>query len=254
MTNGASKTWHPGLVHDRSGNAIDYWLYPSDIELQPFKNDGSSLPQAGDIIAFGPITTKGRSQYGHIAVVTAVSSTQVTIVEQNWDVTGTYNLALDGNQILPRYNKAKTRSRPILGWLRYNGASISITQTACTATLNLNCIYGGSYCYEYDLTAKGTATVPAGDIFSLQLDYPLTESFTVYCEQGENGSCLNIGTFHFANYDWVAGVRAESAPYAPPQLTNLNIEGDISTFDIFLGIPGKVIAKKTTTLTCTLNQ
>lgn len=57
------------------------------------------IPVPGDVIVW----TGGSTGYGHVAVVSAVSGSEVTFVEQNASKTGTYHLKMDATGRLARY-------------------------------------------------------------------------------------------------------------------------------------------------------
>jgi len=83
--------------------------------LASFANGQSTTGLApDDIIVFGPTVS---NPFGHIAIVTAVSSTAVDLIEQNFSPTGTATVSFtrDGSG---RYTVADRGSYHVLGWLR----------------------------------------------------------------------------------------------------------------------------------------
>ncbi len=67
-----------------------------------FLNDGQELPEIGDILVWQGVP-------GHVAIVSHVSFSSVTVAEQNYSETGYYTLSVVNNQIL---------DKNILGWMR----------------------------------------------------------------------------------------------------------------------------------------
>lgn len=111
----------PGAPFDSSnttlwhGNANTYWYGtqkggtdPATKGLISFSNDGTSLPTLGDIIVFDKPQT-----VGHVAIVNQVSSTSVTVIEQNWSASGAFVISVDvTGKLLSR------KGYVVLGWLR----------------------------------------------------------------------------------------------------------------------------------------
>ncbi|MBL7832214.1 MAG: CHAP domain-containing protein [Saprospiraceae bacterium] len=76
------------------GNANTYWTNNnhSSVGLQKFAN-GSVAPQVGDIL----VSTSG--SFGHVAIVTGVTSSTVSIIDQNFSSTSQRNITRSGNTI-----------------------------------------------------------------------------------------------------------------------------------------------------------
>lgn len=122
-----------------TGNAIDfYYSASSDVYdengfrrannkmLTAFPNGSSTAPQPNDILVFG-----GHG-VGHVAIVSSVTSTDVTIFEQNWSTSGTTTLprrpTTTGYFIENRIShplSGGTVYWSIIGWLREPAPSTS---------------------------------------------------------------------------------------------------------------------------------
>ena len=101
-------------------NAADMWnVGPTlPVPLSQNPNGGATTPQYGDILVFAATAT---NPTGHVAVVSSVTSTGVTAVQQNLTVNGTisgeWTQALSGTTVAPIGND------PVIGWLR-GGATL----------------------------------------------------------------------------------------------------------------------------------
>src|SRR5438045_2185820 len=78
-------------------NANEYYPNALSRGLSSFQNNGTTSPQVGDVLCFAG----GSTGAGHNAIVRAVSSTQVTVIQQNVaedsrDVNYTYPLSISG--------------------------------------------------------------------------------------------------------------------------------------------------------------
>jgi surface antigen len=96
------------------GNAVTYFANASNFGLIRYANGGQTQPVPDDIVVF---SNHEEDDTGHVAIVTNVTDTEVTIIEQNWSVTGTATLELKEE------NGTYTVTRPqsayvVLGWLR----------------------------------------------------------------------------------------------------------------------------------------
>ncbi len=60
------------------GNGTDYYGSATAKGLTAYPNGGTEAPKPDDILCFSGST------YGHVAIVTGVSATQVQLIEQNW--------------------------------------------------------------------------------------------------------------------------------------------------------------------------
>jgi len=65
------------------GDAKHYADVPARRGLVFYKNGGMIAPAPDDILVFD-----GPTVYGHVGIVTDVSSTEVELIEQNWDPSG----------------------------------------------------------------------------------------------------------------------------------------------------------------------
>ncbi|HVT30714.1 MAG TPA: GH25 family lysozyme, partial [Lacipirellulaceae bacterium] len=60
-------------------NARDFFNHAAIMQLAAYPNGGTSAPEVGDILCFSPTS----SGLGHVAIVRAVGSTTVTVIQQN---------------------------------------------------------------------------------------------------------------------------------------------------------------------------
>jgi hypothetical protein len=111
----AAAQWH--------GDAHTYFSTAAAKGLQSFPNGSPTVPATNDILVFDGDT------YGHVAIVTAVTTTQMTIIEQNWSRTGIATLPIQyvngGYQVGPRPNSHYV----VLGWLRLPATTTTKTFT-----------------------------------------------------------------------------------------------------------------------------
>jgi hypothetical protein len=95
------------------GNAIDYFSNAEQYGFTIYRNGESrTAPSPDDLLVFSSAT----SVYGHVAIVTGVTSNSVSIIEQNWSRTGTASLIL--NNTGGKYTISSRGSYAVLGWLR----------------------------------------------------------------------------------------------------------------------------------------
>ncbi|OWY21865.1 hypothetical protein B6N25_08410 [Sphingobacteriales bacterium TSM_CSS] len=95
------------------GNAAGYYTYTNhaSIGLLKYANGGSVPPQVGDMIVSTSQT------YGHIAIVTSVTSTTVGIIDQNFSSNSARTLTRSGNTVA-----GFSTSYTVAGWIRKNTA------------------------------------------------------------------------------------------------------------------------------------
>jgi hypothetical protein len=108
--------------------------YPGSI-LTKVTNNGTSLPSPGDILAIGP--NPYSPVYGHTSVVTAVNSSQVTVMEQNGSPEdGGVGHITVSNGVLGGY---------VTGWLHYPGSIVvDGTYVKTTASAAVYVVAGNS--------------------------------------------------------------------------------------------------------------
>jgi hypothetical protein len=96
-------------------NTADMWTAGPALPVPLFQNPngGARPPQYGDILVFAATAT---NPTGHVGVVSSVTATTVTIVQQNFTVNGTptgqWTQAMTGTSV------ASLGGDPVLGWLR----------------------------------------------------------------------------------------------------------------------------------------
>ena len=141
--------------------AADMWgVGPTlPVPLTQYPNGGSSPPRYGDILVFAATSS---NPTGHAAVVSAVSATGVTAVQQNLTVNGTmtgrWTQALSGTSVAPLGND------PVIGWLRDVSSASAATPPQPV----------------YTASAPSTAVTPDGStqtVFWTGADLHLTEAW-----------------------------------------------------------------------------
>jgi CHAP domain len=114
---------------DWYGNAYTYFL---DAEtptitkkakgLVTFRNGGTVIPEPDDILVFDQPSgaAAGLGRYGHVALITAVTPTSVTVLEQNWSATGVASIPMSSvtSGTTTTYTVASRAGHPVLGWVR----------------------------------------------------------------------------------------------------------------------------------------
>ena len=100
--------------------------------LQAFPQGSGTAPIPDDLLVFGG------GSYGHVAIITNVTETQVTIIEQNWSPTGTATLPIQfvnaGYQVGPRPHAAHYF---VKGWLRLQSPASPTGTVIVNATLDI---------------------------------------------------------------------------------------------------------------------
>ena len=122
-----------------TGNANSYYSTASSRGLRAYPNGGPVIPQPGDILCSNGGT------YGHVAIVRAVTSNSVHVIQQNWhndnrdnDVTLTMDIS-NGNCTVSGFSA----SYPVHGWLRKSTSqaiSAQITQPSQGAVITSNTV------------------------------------------------------------------------------------------------------------------
>lgn len=102
------------------GRSVDKWkgnahTYMSDKEglEPPFENPDIEVPRPGDILVFKKSIG---APYGHVAIVKMATTSTVTIVEQNWSLTGV--ATLDVERINGKYRLKPRDNVEVAGWRR----------------------------------------------------------------------------------------------------------------------------------------
>ncbi len=113
-TNNGPNRWNPNNDWAALHYAYKYYGGAAKLGLDSFPNGGTIKPKPDDIIVFDQAKSIG-DIYGHIAIVTNVTETSVTIVEQNSSGTGYTTLSVDTTK--PGYYVNDMGKYPVLGWL-----------------------------------------------------------------------------------------------------------------------------------------
>lgn len=80
--------------------------------LLQWRNGGSQRPQKGDLLVWKP---SDWNPYGHVAIVAAVHSSEITVIQQNPGPLGSARIQIALENVAGRYRLADDR---LLGWLR----------------------------------------------------------------------------------------------------------------------------------------
>ena len=80
--------------------------------LLQFMNSGSSKPRPEDLIVFGPSLL---NRYGHVAIVSAVTDSDLEIVQQN---PGPFGPSRERIALVCESGQWRCQNRRVLGWLR----------------------------------------------------------------------------------------------------------------------------------------
>lgn len=184
------------------GNANHYYSNASTAGLTAYPNGGSVAPQIGDILC----SNGNSSNIGHVAIVKAVNSTSIDVIEQNFSnaAGGCYaTLSRSGNTIS---GFGTTSNYPVTGWLRYPSSSnptptiTSVSPSSIlgsTTTLQALSIYGTNFTSASYLVFYDTA----GNLY-YSYDHP--ERFT-YINSGQINYNINdmndCGTWHVVVYN-----------------------------------------------------
>lgn len=187
-------------------NAIDYYRDARDLGLVRYENGGNVAPAVDDIIVFKD--PNNINPNGHVGIISEVTSSGVTIYEQNWG----RRASNDMNIVVA--NGRYTLNRPgsqydILGWVRPPTGPIAPKTIVLTGRV------------ENTNTANGTVSdyfpngVSLGDDFEARVTYltglpdnnPLTPNYAVYGQFVGEGTPLvreieltvNGSTYEFTN-------------------------------------------------------
>ena len=105
-----------------NGSAAQMWQAgPAlPIPLQQFTQGGGVRPQRGDLLIFAPgWLGSSYDGNGHVAVITAVTSSSLTIVQENGTASGTDTFGLNGTTV------TANGYTPVIGWLHNPVMSIN---------------------------------------------------------------------------------------------------------------------------------
>jgi surface antigen len=108
---------HVNMVHN--GNANQYYDNYVQLGLDRYPNGGTEPPEPGDIIC------SDGGDYGHIAVIRAVGTNSVTVVQQNWYEDSRDSALVLGMSTGGGYYTVSSfsPSYPVQGWLRIRDLS-----------------------------------------------------------------------------------------------------------------------------------
>ena len=165
-----------------SQNANEYYPNASSRGLLSFPNNGTTPPQVGDILCFAG----GSTGAGHNAIVRAVSSTQVTVIQQNVaedsrDINYTYSLSVSGGTYFVDGTRLGA-SYYCQGWLRSptSTAKAQMTAPANGSTFNSSSVTftwnAGSGVSDYFLYVGNSAG--ANDIYGADEGTALSRTVT----------------------------------------------------------------------------
>ncbi|MDP2683966.1 MAG: CHAP domain-containing protein [bacterium] len=96
-----------------SGNGNQYYGSAESKGLRVFDQDGTVKPKEGDILCFGG----GPSGYGHVAIITSVSTSSITIIDQNRHASNPFK-SLSLTETSGHYEVEDIGTLYVQGWLR----------------------------------------------------------------------------------------------------------------------------------------
>jgi surface antigen len=80
--------------------------------LLQYTNGSASAPRADDLLVFGPSLF---NRYGHVAIVSAVTDSDIEIVQQN---SGPFGSSRERSSIVSQDGRWRCENSRVLGWLR----------------------------------------------------------------------------------------------------------------------------------------
>jgi len=166
------------------GNALDYYtMSPDSKGLMPFENATTTVPpEPDDILVFDAF---GKDTVGHIAIVTAVTSGQIDLIEQNFSCSGTLSLPLSQDAARGTWTVGNRKGQPVKGWLRLKSRQPASAwlQTAGPDLTNSN-------------VTAGLVTTSLGEVFaSTSRSCQDSNALGVFrsTDQGASWTPLNLG-------------------------------------------------------------
>ena len=183
------------------GNAVAYYATATDKGLNEFPNDGSSKtpPAPDDILVFD-----SGDNFGHVAIVTNVTTNSIALIEQNWSSTGVAILSLandNGSYSVGERFTSSGKKYHVLGWLRLPPKEIvlqpdpeagkDIWTTSVYSYANCSGPRPGGGLYNEELRVGGW-----GDWYCSLLQFDLTglpqhatsATLQLYCYSTNNGT------------------------------------------------------------------
>lgn len=104
------------------GDAYTYCTNPSLKGLVAYPNAGTVRPEPNDILVYDRVLVGKKFPHGHVAIVTAVTDSSVSLIEQNWSPTGVVDVDMTHDVINGTWTVApRGRSdpkAPVKCWLR----------------------------------------------------------------------------------------------------------------------------------------
>ena len=182
--------------------------------LNRYANNGTSLPQTDDILCMDGST------YGHVAVVTGVTSSTVSIIQQNCSTTTAYrNLSIAGG-IVQGWG-----SLYIQGWLRKPGYSPVPGMPILTSPTNDTFFHPGTS--TVTVTAQYSSDGPTPDSYRFRLfDAGGNQIATSGWVTGTTSATYTFSVQTGCSYQWTAKTRLGSVESA---------EAARSTFTVNIG-------------------
>ena len=103
-----------GHAKDFFNTTLDSGVLNKKRNLIQYRNGAKAPPKKGDILVYKPTIT---NPYGHVAIVSNVSQTEIEIIQQN---PGPFSEPRDVYLLNNSDNKWTIKNKRILGWLRKN--------------------------------------------------------------------------------------------------------------------------------------
>jgi len=124
-------------------------------QVDTYKNgDAAHPPVPGDMLVWGDGT------YGHVALITGVTQSSVSVIEQNVQGSGQATFSYDGKTVGGRWGSWKP-----LGWAHARANKSATPQAACTF-------------YKQQPSGPGATKITAGDTLKVEIDFTNTGNFT----------------------------------------------------------------------------
>lgn len=171
-----------------------------------FANNGTTLPLPDDMIVFSG------GGFGHIAIVESVTSSNVNIIEQNWNTQGLYSLTISPstNTIENRIGGGGTIFT-VVGWLRAT-KNVQTNPVPAISQLSPSSLLAGATAQE--LTISGTGFISSSGVTFNGTSHPTTFVSTTQLTISLSGSDLETaGSFPVVVVNPVPGGGASSAVY-----------------------------------------
>ena len=189
------------------GNANTYYGQAADRGLLAYSNGGSMSPWPNDILVYGG----GTGGWGHVAIITAVRSDSIDVIEQNVNRNSAYrlNIKKSGNTF------GSWGSYYVLGWVRKPASPIipAITVTSPSSgsywikgsTQKIQWNYAGNLGSSVKIELlKGTSIIPI--TYSAPIGNSGKGSYSLWVTQSTGQYKVRVTTNGASAYSIISGV------------------------------------------------